>query len=187
VFDQLEKMMTFWKPALLILGLSASAVSAQDISDEAMAALATRVDAFSTSVAGGDMGAVFDYMPPLVLSSLAAQSGLDEAALIEASKSAIAEAMKTVTIDSFEMDVEGATEHATPDGSINYALIPTSTIMTIEGAGGMKATGDTLAFEQDGKWYLARVDDPSQAALLQAAYPAFVGVTFAPGEMTPVE
>jgi hypothetical protein len=179
--------MTFWKSALLGLAISLSAAHAQELSDEARTAMTARVDGFSESLAEGDMGAVFDYMPPKILAFLAQQSGTDEATLIEASKTQIAAAMATVTIDDFTMDVEGATYHMTPDGSLGYLLIPTVSLMTVEGVGRMKATSETLAFEDDGEWYLARVDDPGQAGIVQAAYPAFAGVVFAPGTIEPVE
>jgi ketosteroid isomerase-like protein len=179
--------MTYWKAALLGLALSVSAAQAQELSDEARAAMETRVDDFGAAMSGGDMGAVFDFMPPQLLTFMATQAGIDEAALIEMSKAQIETAMATVTIDSFSMDTSAAKIEATPDGSVTYALIPTTTVMTVEGAGTMQATGDTLAFEEDGEWYLARVDDPGQAALLQSVYPAFAGVTFTPGTVAPVE
>jgi hypothetical protein len=173
--------MSFWKTAALCLALSTSALYAQELSDEARAAVTERINGFNASMTAGDMGAVFDYMPPNVLTSLAGQSGVDVPTLIEMSKTQIAAAMAAVTIESFSMNIDAATYQTTPDGSLGYLLIPTETVMTVEGAGKMKATGETLAFEDGGEWYLARVDDPGQAAMLQAAYPAFVGVTFTPG------
>ncbi|MGL4238915.1 hypothetical protein, partial [Tabrizicola sp.] len=170
----------------LCLALSTSALHAQELSEEGRAAMTERVASFNEIFASGDMGAVFDYMPPKVLESLATQSGVDQATLIEMSKAQIDQAMAMVKIDSFSMDVDAATYQMTPDGSLGYVLIPTETVMTVEGAGKMKATGDTLAFEDGGEWYLARVDDPGQAAILQAAYPAFAGITFKPGVMEPV-
>jgi hypothetical protein len=178
--------MSFWKTAAICLVLSTSALQAQELSDDARAAVTERVNSFNASMAAGDMGAVFDYMPPNVLTSLAGQSGVDVPTLIELSKTQIGAAMATVKIDSFAMNVDAATYQTTPDGSLGYLLIPTETVMTIEGAGKMKATGETLAFEDGGEWYLARVDDPGQAAILQAAYPAFAGVTFTPGVTEPV-
>jgi hypothetical protein len=178
--------MSFWKTAALCLVVSTSALQAQELTDDARAAVTERINGFNASMAAGDMGAVFDYMPPKVLESLAGQSGLDVPTLIEMSKAQIETAMAAITIDSFAMNIDAATYQMTPDGSLGYLLVPTETVMTIEGAGKMKATGDTLAFEDAGEWYLARVDDPGQAAMLQAAYPAFAGVTFTPGVTEPV-
>ncbi|MGL4236722.1 hypothetical protein, partial [Tabrizicola sp.] len=85
--------MTFWKTAALCLALSTSALHAQELSEEGRAAMTERVASFNEIFASGDMGAVFDYMPPKVLESLAAQSGVDQATLIEMSKAQIDQAM----------------------------------------------------------------------------------------------
>jgi hypothetical protein len=158
--------MTFWKAAVVGFALSLSAAQAQELSDDARTAMTARVDAFNDSIGSGDMGAVFDFMPPKILSSLAQQSGVDEATLIEMSKAEIETAMATVSIDAYSMDLETATYLMTPDGSRGYLLVPTVTEMTVEGAGKMKASSETLVFEDEGEWYLARVDDPGQAQLL---------------------
>lgn len=179
--------MTFFKTAFLGFALSFSAAHAQDLSDEARTAMIDRVDGFSESLAEGDMGAVFDYMPPKILTLLAEQSGLEEDALIEMSKAQLETAMASVTMDDFAMDIEAATYQMTPDGSRGYLLIPTQSLMTVEGAGMMKASSETLVFEDGGEWYVARVDEPSQAALVQTAYPEFAGITFAPGTVEAAE
>jgi hypothetical protein len=179
--------MTFLKTVVLGFALSISTAHAQELSDEERTAMIDRVDAFSESMAEGDMGAVFDYMPPEVLALLVEQSGQDEETLIEMSKAQIEMAMATVTVDDFAMDIEAATYQMTPDGSRAYLLIPTQTMMTIEGSGTVIASSETLAFEDEGEWYLARVDEPAQAALIQTAYPEFVGVEFAPGTIEAAE
>jgi hypothetical protein len=178
--------MTFWKTAVLCLALSTSALHAQELTDEARAAVTERVNSFNQSMAAGDMSAVFDYLPPKLLSSLAAQGGVDVPTLIEISKAQIEEGMAMVTIDSFSMDMDAATYQMSPDGSLGYLLIPTETVMTVEGAGKMRATSDTLAFEDEGEWYIARIDEPNQTAILQAAYPALAGIAFKPGAIEPV-
>ncbi len=179
--------MKFWKPALLALALSVSAVQAEEMSAEASEAMTARVGAFEETLAAGDMGAIFDFMPPKVLAMLATQAGISEDQLIEASKAQIAAAMESVTIDSYVMDLDAATYQMTPDGSRGYALIPTETMMSVEGVGKMKATSQTLSFEDEGEWYVARVDDPGQAQLLATAYPEFAGIDFPAGTMEPVE
>ncbi|MGL4236723.1 hypothetical protein [Tabrizicola sp.] len=178
--------MTFWKTAALCLVLSTSALHAQELSAEARAAATERVEGFKTSFAAGDMGAPLDYMPPKLLSRLASLQGVDEATLIEMTKANMAELAPKMKFDSVSMNVDAATYQMTPDGSLGYLLIPTEIVMTIEGAGKMKATSDMLAFQDDGQWYLARVTDPSHTALLQDAYPAFAGVTFKGETIEPV-
>ncbi|MFM2390832.1 MAG: hypothetical protein RLZZ437_2387 [Pseudomonadota bacterium] len=180
-------MKTFFKAALLAFALAATPAFAEPIPDAERAAITQRVDAFNAAFTGGDMAAVFDYMPGKILSSLAAQSGLSEEALMAAMKEQIEIAMETVTIDDFGMDMNAATWATTPDGSRGYAMIPTFTVMTVDGVGKMRSEGDTLSFEDEGKWFLVRVDDPSQVQLLTASYPEFTGVTFEPASLTAVE
>jgi hypothetical protein len=180
-------MNAFFKAAILALTLVATPAIADPIPEADRAAIAGRVDAFDAAFRGGDMAAVFDFMPTKILSNLAAQSGMSEDALKTLMKEQIDIAFETVTIDEFGMDMDTATWAMTPDGSRGYALIPTMTVMTAEGVGKMRSEGDTLAFADDGKWFLVRVDDPAQVQLLTAVYPEFTGVTFEPASMTAVE
>jgi hypothetical protein len=180
-------MKTLFKAALLACALVAAPAFADPIPEADRAAIAARVDAFDAAFKGGDMAAMFDYMPPKVLANLATQSGMSEETLMAAMKEQIDAAFETVTVDDFGMDMASATWAMTPDGSRGYAMIPTFTVMTVEGAGKMRAEGDTLSFSDDGKWFLVRVDDPAQVQLLTAVYPEFNGVTFQPASITAVE
>ncbi len=182
-------MHALFKAALVALSLLALPVlaHADPIPDTDRAAIAERVDAFDSAFRSGNMAAVFDFMPTKILTTLAAQSGRSEDALKALMKEQIDIAFETVTIDEFGMDMETATWATTPDGSRGYALIPTHTVMTVEGTGKMRSEGDTLAFADAGKWFLVRVDDPAQVQLLTANYPEFTGVTFAPATMQAIE
>jgi hypothetical protein len=180
-------MRPLFKAVLLALSLATTPAFADPIPDAERAAISERVTAFNTAFTGGDMAAVFDFMPGKILSSLATQSGMTEEALMAAMKEQIDLAFETVTIDAFGMDMDAATWEMTPDGSRGYALIPTFTVMTVEGVGKMRSEGDTLSFSDDGKWFLVRVDDPAQVQLLTASYPEFTGVTFEPASLQAVE
>jgi hypothetical protein len=180
-------MKTLFKTALLALSLLATPAFAEPIPAADLPAITERVEAFDAAFRGGDMAAVFDYMPAKILTHIATQSGMTEEALKAAMKEQIDLAFETVTIDEFGMDMATATWATTPDGSRSYAMIPTFTVMTVEGAGTMRSEGDTLAFNDDDKWYLVRVDDPAQVQMLTAVYPEFNGVTFAPATITPIE
>lgn len=180
-------MKSLFKAALLALTLAAAPVFADPIPEPELTAITERVDAFNAAFTSGDMAAVFDYMPAKILSDLATQSGLSEESLMAAMKEQIDLAMASVTIDEFGMDMATANWAMTPDGSRGYAMIPTFTVMTVEGMGKVRSEGETLSFSDEGKWFLVRVDDPSQVQLLTAAYPEFTGVTFEPASMTAVE
>jgi hypothetical protein len=53
--------------------------------------------------------------------------------------------------------------------------------MTIQGARRFRVDTQTLAIEDGGEWYLIRVEDAPQQALLREVYPEFVGVEFPAG------
>jgi hypothetical protein len=176
-------MMSLLKHALFALALSLSPAMAEDMPDDVRMALTAEVANFGQQFNDGNMGAVFDYMPAKVIETLSAQSGLSQDDLFAAMQAEIDSAMSQVTIEDFGMDMDAATWQMTPDGSIGYAMIPTFINMTVEGMGKINASGETLAFQEGDNWYLLPVDDATQAQMLNAAYPAFVGVTFAPGKM----
>ena len=175
--------MSLLKHAFLALVLSFSPAFAGDMPEDLRIVLTAEVANFGQQFNDGNMSAIFDYMPAKVIETLTAQSGLSQDDLFAAMTTEIESAMTQVTIDDFSMDMDSANWQMTPDGSTGYALIPTVTEMTVEGMGKVKATGETLAFQEGEQWYLVRVDDAAQAQMLVAAYPAFDGVTFTPGKM----
>jgi hypothetical protein len=175
--------MSFLRNVLFAFALTLTPAIAEDMPEDVRTALTAEVANFGIQFNDGNMAAVFDYMPAKVIENLTAQSGLSQEELFAAMKSELDSAMSQVTINDFSMDMETATWQMTPDGSIGYALIPTTTNMSIEGMGKVNATGETLAFQEEDNWYLVRVDDASQSQMLVAAYPAFEGVTFTPGKM----
>jgi hypothetical protein len=80
------------------------------------------------------------------------------------------------------MDLAGAETHVSGDRT--WLLIPTWTEMTVEGAGRVRFETRTLALEDDGEWYLVRVEDAPQAAMLREVYPEFAEVEFPAGVVT---
>ena len=56
------------------------------------------------------------------------------------------------------------------------------------GEGGKyRAQSSTLGLLDGETWYLVRVEDPQQVALLKEIYPAFADVVFPTGSMEPVK
>ena len=167
--------------------LAAAPTWAQKITDNQRAALEARVADFSAIMTDGDMADLLAYTPPPVRATLVEMSGLDEAQLVEAMRAAMGAAMQGTTIDDFSMDVAAATVEETPNGSRTYVLIPTATDITVEGQGTVQAASQTLALEDQGEWWLVRIDDPQQTMILAQAYPEFAGVTFPAGTVTPAQ
>lgn len=179
--------------ALLLVVSLAVPASAQSIASPAdmlssgqYFALVNRIDSFSAAMKANDMEAIMGVVPPKVLDRIAAGFGVSNAELIAATQQQLDEALKTVSFLSFSMDLENATTYRTPDGT-PYALIPTETVMDLGAEmGKMKATSSTLGLLDGETWYLVRVEDAQQVAILKEVYPAFVNVTFPTGSMEPV-
>jgi len=170
----------------LVLAL-AGAASAQGLTDAEKQALSARVESFDAAMKASDMTAVMGVVPPKVLDKIAATYNVSVDELLAAMQQQMDEAMKSVTIVSFGMDLEAAEYVPLADGS-TYALIPTETVIDLgEAAGGkMKASSMTLGLKDGDAWYLVRVDDPAQVAMLKEIYPAFVSVEFPPSTTAPV-
>jgi hypothetical protein len=168
--------------------LSSGAAFGESVPADLRAGLSKSVETFESAIARGDFAVTFDYMPPKVLDLLAAQAGMSVEEVLVATKTDIEIAMATISIDEFGMDVAAAEWLMTPDGQLGYALIPTVTLLSVPDMGQLKGKSETVAFlGEGGTWYLIRIDDASQVSLLQAAYPAFVGVDFPVGSMELVE
>jgi len=86
--------------------------------------------------------------------------------------------LEQVHIDNFGMNLAAAQEMTTPTGGRTYLLIPTWTEMTVQGVGRIRADTQTLAWQDDGQWYLIRIEDAPQQAMLREAYPELAGVDF---------
>lgn len=180
------------RPLLATLALAAALALAtptlaQELSAAQQDALAARVAEFDGTMRAGDMAGLMDFMPARIKQTIADEAGVSVDELEAAMREQMDAAMAGATIDAFSMDLDALTTAQTPDGGRTYALIPTTTEITMEGMGRMRAASQTLAFEDEGTWNLLRVDDPNQVAILQAAYPEFAGVAFTPGTMEQVE
>jgi hypothetical protein len=179
--------------AFLLIAALAAPASAQSISSPAdqlssgqYFALVNRVDSFNAAMKANDIASIMGIVPPKVLEKIAANFGVTTADLIAATQQQMDEALKSVTFVSFSMDLENATIWRTADDT-PYALIPTETVMDLGDAGGkIRATSSTLGLLDGETWYLVRVEDAQQVAILKEVYPAFANVTFPTGSMEPV-
>jgi hypothetical protein len=169
--------------ALLLAALGTGPSPARDVTDDERAALEETIADFGTATRALDMETVLGYLPPTMLSVMAAEFGLEVDALTAAMIEQSAEAMAAVTLVDFGMDMETA-RFAEDAAGEPYALIPTTTVVDA-GSGKFRAVSDTLALLEEGEWYLLRVD-PAQVELLKKAYPNLAGVTFDPGTMEAV-
>lgn len=146
-------------------------------------ALQARVMSFDAAMRTNDMTTIMGVVPPKVLDAIAAQYGVAPADLVAALQVQLDEAMKSVKLVSFGMDIEKVEYFRLPDDTL-FAYLPTETVMDLGAAGGkIRATSTTLGLLDGETWYLVRVEDAQQVALLKQVYPAFADVTFPTGSM----
>jgi hypothetical protein len=172
--------------AVAVVASLATPVFAAEFTDDQLEGLAARIESFDAAMKASDMSLVMDVVPPKVLEKIAASFNVTTEQLIEATQQQMDQVMKDVEIVSFGMDLEAAEFLETADGT-PYALIPTETVMDMGEAGGkIKASSSTLGLFDEDTWYLVRVEDAQQVAILKEVYPAFVDVEFPTGSMEPV-
>ncbi|QDH73761.1 hypothetical protein [Brevundimonas sp. M20] len=166
--------------AALSISLSAVPVGAQTVKAEDRAAIQVRIDQLTGLIGQGDLVGAVDVIPILLQDAMAARFGMSRDQIKPAMRQAMAGMLDGVHIDGYGMDLAAAETLMTPTAGRTYLLIPTWTEMTIQGAGRFRADTQTLAIEDGGEWYLIRVEDAPQQALLREVYPEFVGVESPP-------
>lgn len=171
--------------ATLAALLITAPASARDLTAEDRAALDQRIDTFEASFERKDLSGVFSVIPPKIVAVMSEQFGMEPDQLRTAMAQAMEQAMASVTIVAYSMEPENADQAVTASGR-PYLLIPTSTVMQVEG-NKIQANSKTLAFADDGVWYLVRIDDAQQVQFLTAAYPEFKGVDFPSGSVKMLE
>ena len=118
-----------------------------------------------------DGDTLFTFMPPKILQTMARSFDVEPENLVAILKNSMRDLFKSVEIISFEVDLEKAVIKTTPSGKI-YSLIPTNTVMRLEEIK-MSAEGQTLAFVDDGVWYLVSLSEDEGIQFLKEAYPDF--------------
>ena len=168
--------------ALLALALLATAALgspalASDPSAAEREALAERVSEYGeTTRAQGVMGLI-GIIPPTVIDAMAEDRGTTPDGVRMLMAIGMGQVLGSGTIVEFAMSPEDATWGETTNGT-RYALVPTRTVIDVEGTGRMTTESRTLALAERGQWYLVRVSDPEQRRMLEAAHPGFADIQF---------
>jgi hypothetical protein len=171
--------------ALALLLAVAAPAFAQGLSGAQQQALADRIAGFDTAMRTSDMSGVLGVLPPKVLEHLATKNGISTADLITSAQQQIDEALKTIRIESFGMNLDDADVITLPNGT-TYAMIPTETVMNLGESGKFKSSTMTLGLLDGETWYLMAVDDVEQATIVREVYPGLAEVEFPKGSMEPV-
>lgn len=159
---------------------SAAAQEVEGFSAADRAKVEARIDQLDRSMSAGDLAAALDVVPPRVFQTVALRAGATEEQLRAAVRQMVATQMQGVTFISYDMDLVGASPIRTPDGSRTYLLIPTASVIEISGIR-VRTTTTTLALEEGGEWYLIRIDDQNQVAVVKELWPEFAPIQFPAG------
>lgn len=171
--------------ALVFAVLPVTTGAARELTADEQAALSRTIADFDAAMANRDMVAVAQAVPPAILDYVAKDAGISVADLKAAMQQQIEASMALVTLESYGMDLAGAEHRELADGT-PYLVIATTTVIGMGEAGRTKATSPTLAFMDEGVWYLMRIGDSQQLGILQAVYPEFAGVQFPASTTEPV-
>jgi hypothetical protein len=169
----------------LIAGLTTH-VFATTFTDAQKQELAAAVAAFDTAMKASDFETVIDAsIPPRLLNSMATTYSMTAEDLRTFVIDQMKQAMQSVKVESFGMDVAGAQYAEASDGS-PYALLPSETVMDLNGSR-TRSSGTTLALIDEGRWYLLNVGHADQVAMLKTVYTQFADVTFPEAKMEAVQ
>ncbi|MEC7762416.1 MAG: hypothetical protein VX874_10960 [Pseudomonadota bacterium] len=132
------------------------------------------IQTFEANILSNNHEAVLGAMPPKMLTYIASQVGMDPSELAGSMAKQMEIFMGDVTIERMNMNTNRMTT-GTTSGGMDYAFIPTRT--TVKGPGGRQTlNSQTLALEEDGQWYLVRIEQEQQLNIVKAVYPAFANV-----------
>lgn len=171
----------------LLLAAFAAPMTAETFGPEDRAAVQARIDHLDGMMRAGDLAGAIDVVPPRLLQAIADRAGLPKDQLRALMREQISGMLENITVVSFDMDLDAAPPLTTPDGSRTYLLVPMDLVLKVEGVGKMRARGHTLALEDEGQWYLIRVEDAPQIAFVRELWPEFAEVEFPAGTTEAVD
>lgn len=170
---------------MLVLVSTSNPVFSRDLTDGERTALHAQIARFETALKNSDYKTVGETIPPKVLQSIAGHAGISVSQLQSALTTQMQMTLAAVKLLSFDMD-ESKIQTKEAPGDTPYALIPTVTVMDA-GEGKIEARSHTLALIDGGEWYLLRINEEKQLAILREVYPSFASVEFPAGTMGVVE
>jgi hypothetical protein len=184
---RMSKLRAVLAAMISVVWMLGSPALAQEVTARDREQVEARIDILEQALAGGDFAASLDVTPPALRAALARRFGITEAEMRAAMAEAMAPMMADLTFVSYDMDVPGAAVRTTPVGGRTYLMIPTTTVMDVKDAGRLRVRTETLAIEEAGDWYLIRVQEAAQVAILREVYPEVADVEFPQGVTERVE
>ena len=154
----------------LLLTSSAFALEASD-----KTRLETTLSTYAAALENADYGAVVNALPPAVIELISQEAKLSPEVIRQSITAQMSSVMSEAVIHSFTMDTSTMTSGETASG-MNYAFLPTETVISQAGGEQQNVETTTLAIDQDGVWYLMRIEYPSHYDFVRTAYPEFQDV-----------
>lgn len=153
--------------------LIASPTFALDADDQAR--LEQSLDAYAESLETADYKAVVEALPPGVIALLSEQAKLSPQTIRTSVTAQLSTIMQSATIESFDMNLDTMTS-GTTDAGTNYAFLPTTTRINVDGAPIQEANTLTLAVEDNATWHMMRIELDQHYTIFRAAYPEFADI-----------
>ena len=172
---------------VLAVDVAACQPAAEGFSAADRARVEARIAHLDQTISSGNLAGAMDVVPPRLFRAIAQRAGITEEQLRQAMRDVVESQMGGVTIVSYDMDLAAAPPLRTPEGNRTYLLIPTSTVVGLPDGSRVKSSNVTLALQDEGEWYLIRVDDQNQVAILKELWPEFGPVHFPAGKTEPVQ
>ncbi len=163
-----------------LMGSTAVSALSRPLSDAERTSLNETVEAFAAATRGSNFKKVLDFMSPRILTLIADKAGIGVDKLRSGMIKQMEKAFKVVKLESFSMRPAEADIRQLKNGK-PYALVPTKTVIDMGEKGRIAQTSYTLALLSDKKWFLVRIADLRQIAMLREAHPDFAGVEFPRG------
>ena len=164
------------------LCLGASPALGQEFSADDEAQVQARVAELMAVTESGDISGALDVVPPRLYRHIARRIGVTEAEVRDYLLRMTGDATAGIVVVDYAIDVEGTRPSLTPDGTRTYLLMPTVLRMRRDGQV-LRSESQTLALEDEGRWWLIRIDTQQQVDLVTQIWPEFSGVDFPKGMM----
>ena len=149
-------------------------------------ALKARVDAYSAAMQSKTYEGIIDVVPERILTMMAGHANTDVPALRSAMIKQTEQAIATIDILAFSIDT-GDPDFRQTENGVDYAFLPTASLMAVPGVGKIQSETNTLALRDGGEWYLTSIDSAQQILVVREAYPGFKKVDFPSGSSKAVD
>ncbi|MEI4485232.1 hypothetical protein V8J36_03450 [Frigidibacter sp. MR17.14] len=179
-------------PLALSLTLSLAAVlpaAARPMDAGEARKMETAVNVYLGAIGRGEADRVVGALPPRIKNIFAGSAGIEAGQLERTLTAQTAALLKAAKFANFSADFAGveATDSVLTDGSkVTWVIVPTSfTAATAKG----KTLNEQplLAVNENGQWYMMRVEGAQQKQLVSIAYPFLQNVTFPESRVSPAK